>query len=443
MLIIFLAIILIQGVYIVTALMVAVIDKQILENGEDNHDYLEVERQWHNDVAQLITVDEQSMQALFHQWSSVYPESSMFWVDEYGQLSSSWQLTYDIPDQWTSSYTVNFMKERYGNDPYTVVALVGENATHGFAVFEIPRSVFDSSFSKIYIHYGSYLFLLSVIIILLFILISYLFFRKIRKRLLQLQYAMNFRNSDGLPVPLKINKMDEIGELQDAFNQMITELRESKHREAEEEKIRRDLIANLSHDLRTPLTKIQANAYSLSKQELTSEASESVKVLQKSVNQIDSLIENLMSYTLLHSHKYRLEMKEVNVIRFLREHLATWYASFEKEGFEIDVSLEEMSHPIWEADPIWMTRIMDNLYQNVLRHASSGRYISLSAGSDNNSDFIIVKDHGGGLLQQSSEKGVGIGLSIVDMMIKEMNLSWSTYSNEQGFTVTIKRTRTN
>lgn len=441
MLLIFSAIVLVQVMYLASAILMAEIDKQLSSSLENNADYIEIERNWHQEVAKLSQVDEQSMQALFEQWSATYPESSMFWVNEQGQLASSWKLTSEVPTEWTSAYTVSFMKERYGGNPFTVVALVGRDATQGFAVLEIPRSVFESSISNVYAYYGNWLILFVFIIVVLFIVISYLFFRRLRQRLLQLQQAMNNRNTDGLPVPVTIRRMDEIGELQDAFNQMVNELRESKQREQEEEKIRRDLIASLSHDLRTPLTKIQSNAYSLSKLELPRAADESILALQKSVTQIDSLIENLMSYTLLISHKYKLNMKEVNMIRFIREHMATWYASFEKEDFQIDVSLEGMTHQVWKADPMWLGRIMDNVFQNVLRHASSGKYISISVCSTNEVDAIIISDKGGGLEQEGSEKGAGIGLSIVDMMVKEMNLLWTMESSKYGLTVTIMRAR--
>src|SRR5699024_9000925 len=171
---------------------------------------------------------------------------------------------------------------------------------------------------------------------------SLIFFRQIRKRLLNMQKAMAVRDVDNLPVLIDVKKDDEIGQLETAFNTMVNELRESREREQEEEQLRRELIANLSHDLRTPLTKISAQTYSLAKADVTPEVKQTVKALEMSIRDIDRLMENLMSYTLLAASKYKYSPKEIDVIRFVRESLASWYPVLEKEEFEIEIELQSL-----------------------------------------------------------------------------------------------------
>lgn len=143
-----------------------------------------------------------------------------------------------------------------------------------------------------------------------------LFFRGIRKRLLHLQEAMERRDMDSLPIGIDVQKNDEIGQLEKTFNEMVGELKESKRREQEEEQLRRELIANLSHDLRTPLTKINAHTYSIGKEDLSPEGKQAVKALETSIVNIDRLIENLMSYTLLMASKHKQELTELDAVRF-------------------------------------------------------------------------------------------------------------------------------
>ena len=140
---------------------------------------------------------------------------------------------------WSASYTAAFIKERYGGDPFTVIAFAGDEGGSGFVVFEIDRRFFLSDYALLYEEYAEWIFAALILIILLFILISYMFFRGIRKRLVQLQEAMSIRDVDGLPVPIDVRKQDEIGQLEQSFNEMIEELKESKRREQEEEQLRR------------------------------------------------------------------------------------------------------------------------------------------------------------------------------------------------------------
>lgn len=303
----------------------------------------------------------------------------------------------------------------------------------------MPRSEFDPPLAHIYDRYGIIFVFGIVFIIFLFIFVSFLFFRSIRKRLLHLQEAMEIRDVDGLPIEIAVKKKDEIGQLEKTFNQMVCELRESKQREQQEEQLRRELIANLSHDLRTPLTKVRAQTYSIAKESLSEDGQKAIKSLEASVVNIDRLMENLMSYTLLMASKYKFESQEMDVIRYIRESLALWYPVFEKEGFEVEVHLVPFEQNKWEVDPIWLGSIVDNLLQNVLRHAKKGGYICVTTESTNLYDAIVILDRGNGMKNASNEAGAGIGLSIVDMMVKGMKLDWDIESGEKGTTIKIKK----
>lgn len=436
LLIIFFAIILLQLAYLAIGTFL-MLGNQVQQKGEEAYvSEGTVEENWHKaarNISHVSTMDQ--IKQLFQEWKVEYPEAGMFWVNAEGRLSANVDATENLPTKWTAVNTAAFIKERYNSDPFTVIAFVGESANQGFVVVELPRSVFEPPLIKFTEKYGVILFSGVIAIILLFILASFLFFRRIQKRLIYLQDAMEIRDVDGLPIEVDVKKEDEIGRLELSFNHMVHELRESREREQNEEKLRRELIANLSHDLRTPLTKVRAQTYSIMKEDLSDDGRKAIKAIDTSVSSIDRLIENLMSYTLLMASKYKYEPKEIDIARFVRESLATWYSAFEKEGFEIDASIDSIG--LWQVDPIWMGRILDNLFQNVLRHANSGLYIGVKTESIHERDVILIKDHGNGFNHDSPEKGAGIGLTIVDRMIKGMELDWNIESNEEGTTIRI------
>lgn len=442
MLIIIMAISLVQIISVIIAIFVQNLVAAI-EN-EDSRTIVPhvLEEEWHEEASKIENASKNNIHNHFARWKQEYPEASMFWVDGDGRLVTQLDVKEKLPSEWTPVFTAKFLKDRYGGDPYTVVAFIGENEQNGFIVFEISRSVVNTPSGTIYEQYGAILLFGTIFVVLLFITVSFLFFRGIRKRLIGLQDAMVIRDVDDLPIQIDTKKKDEIGQLEQTFNTMVCELRESKKREQEEEQLRRELIASLSHDLRTPLTKLRAQAFSLRKESLSPEGKRSIGMLEDSVVNIDHLIENLLSYSLLMASKYKYEAQDIDIVRHVRKILASWYSVFEKEGFEIDVELEPFSgENNWRVDPIWFDRILDNLFQNVLRHAKSGQYIGVKTESTDQYDAFIITDRGQGMENESNEKGAGIGLSIVDMMVKGMKLDWMMESSENGTTVKIIKQR--
>jgi len=440
MVIILMALVLFQGAYLMIASF-ALIGQNVQEKQYQDEalspDF--IEKNWHLEAKQLESPSKDQIAQHFTKWKEVYPEASMFWVNANGQLIEQLNLKENLPPEWDSTYTAKFIKERYGGNPFTVIGFIGNNENQGFIVFELDRTTLNPPLIKVYEQYGTFLLIGVVIIVVSFILISFSFFRGIRKRLVFLQDAMSIRDVDGLPVQVVVKKQDEIGQLEHSFNLMVKELRASREREQKEEQLRRELIANLSHDLRTPLTKIRAQTYTLTKDEQSIEKLEQLKKLEASVASIDRLIENLMSYTLLMSKKYQYNPRELDILRFVRESLATWYPVFEKEGFKMDIELESLKERQWTVDPIWFERILDNLFQNIIRHAKDGQYVGVSTETTEQFDAIVITDHGKGMQNESDEKGAGIGLSIVDLMIKNMQLCWEIETDQSGTTIKIIR----
>lgn len=399
-----------------------------------------LERNWNTEASQIQEPSKKTIKNLFQKWRKQYPQVSMFWVDSQGRLALTENVNETLPTHWTPTFTTKFIKERYKQNPFTVIALVGKNDDQGFLVLQIDRVHFQQPISLVFQKFGMASFLTTLGIVALFILMSFLFFRGIRKRLIHLQKAMSIRDTDALPIQVEVKKQDEIGQLEQTFNRMVLELKESRQHERKEEQLRRELIANLSHDLRTPLTKLQAQVYAIQKEEVLSKAGKDrIVAFEAAMKQINQLIDNLMSYTLLMSSRYPYQPHPTNIVRLLRKSLASWYSVFEKENFTVEIDLQPLANPQWEVDPSWFERILDNLFQNVLRHAKSGRYLKVRTEKTEQYDQLIISDRGKGMKEKSHEKGAGIGLSIVDMMIQTMDLEWEIETSDQGTTIWIQR----
>lgn len=394
----------------------------------------EVEAALYAEARKLHGADEDEVDAKLRELKSKYPDAALFWVDEEGRTKL--HLAEEgsrIPDLWTTEEAIRFMKTSVGGDPFTVVAFLGEeNDEAAFMALQIPRTFIQASSSDRYS--STFVIVFIFVSFALFVAVSLWFFMHIRKRLLLLQSAMSMRNEQGLPAPVEQKRPDEIGGLEAAFNGMVEQLTAGRLRQQEEEELRKRLISNLSHDLRTPLTVMRGHLYTLGKEDLSGKGKESLQTLEQKTEGLGALIDNLLSYTLMTSGRYRLEPQPVDVLRLVRESAAAWYPVWERAGIEADIRLP--AEPlIWHIDKMAFRRILDNLFQNVVRHAADGKYVGLKVEETKGRTALVIADRGPGLEgspKASENKGAGIGLAIVDYLLSEMGLAWRRESSEQG-----------
>ncbi|MEK3888572.1 cache domain-containing sensor histidine kinase [Bacillus sp. FSL K6-3431] len=396
-----------------------------------------LEKIWHREAEGLTNASPEEIKKRLDQIKKIYPESSLFWVNPVGNMEFSLPERNDIPSSWSATYTVDFMKKSYDGDPFTSVAFIGEDNNKGFIVFQIPRSELDLSENSLMNRYY-YLFYAGVILLFaLFIFISWLLFYRMRKRLMRLGKTMDQHESDGIPNQIKINKMDEIGQLEQSFNNMIDKLKESRGLQQEEEHLRRQLIANLSHDLRTPLTTLRGHLYTLQKESLSKQGHVSLQLIDHKIAYLGQLIDNLLSYTLLSTGKYPSKPESLYIFRAVRTITASWYPTFEREGFDMEINLPEKDDIRWQMDSSWLERVLDNVFQNIVRHAKVGGYIGIKGEVTEKGFKLLIIDHGPGFIQESENKGAGIGMAIISLMLKEMDLHWEMETDGDGTIIKI------
>ncbi|PAF29309.1 HAMP domain-containing sensor histidine kinase [Paenibacillus sp. 7516] len=451
---------------ITSVIYVVVVNNVSKSNAAPYGDVTHISNLWSNESKKLGQAAPAKIDDRMKQLHAKYPKSSVYRVDENGKtafilggegvevietpvngstlttlkwpLDDQKKVETRIPAVWDASYTLAFMKEAVYRDPLTVVSFIGggnQDKGKGFMVIEVPRYLLQQSQSNWPMEL-LYLGLLMTIIFLLFIVMSILFFARIRKRLIRLQTAMVTPGKEGIPLPVDIRRSDEIGQLEDSFNQMVYQLTESRHREREEEQFRKRLIAGLSHDLRTPLTVIRGHMHALHKEALSDKGISSLSRMESKMDDLSGLIDNMLSYNLLASGKYTLKLEEKDVFRIVRETAAAWYPVWEKEQFDIDIDLPD-EPLIWRVDEQGMRRILDNLFQNVVRYAGDGKYIGISTERIQDRTALVIRDQGPGMQQEVGTKGTGLGLSIVDLLVREMGLRKKVDSSPEGVRIFI------
>ncbi|RFU62819.1 HAMP domain-containing sensor histidine kinase [Peribacillus glennii] len=394
----------------------------------------ELTEMWHSEARNLEGKEDSKIKKRLQELNDKYPKSEIFWVDHTGRTRDTFSYSGTLPGKWSVPYTIQFMKDSFDADPYTVVAFLGKKKDSGFMVIKVDRILLEPPVQRLSEGYNYAFIIVFLAFMLLFALLSYLFIRSIRKRLLRLKEAMEAKKGSGIPLAIKISKMDEIGQIEESFNSMVQALEGSRLREIQEEKLRRELIANLSHDIRTPLTTIRGHLNSINQEIDTAKGKAALETIDHKIDFLSGLIDNLFSYTLLSAGKYPCHLNRVEMNRFIREAAAGWYPILEEHEIEVELQMQQQP-AFWTVDPNWIERIIDNLLQNVVRHAREGKFVEISL-TDNQ---LIFKDKGRGFSQESKQKGAGIGMVIIDLMVREMGLEWEIESTGTGTTIYIRK----
>lgn len=143
-----------------------------------------------------------------------------------------------------------------------------------------------------------------------------------------------------------------------------------------EEEIRRS-IANMAHDLRTPLTSITGYIQLIKSEGITEEEKrEYMEIVEKRTVRLQNLISSFYDLSRLHSNEYSFSLKKVNLSKLLYDNIALYYNDFINNNIEPIIGIEEKISSII-SDEEAVNRIFSNLIGNMLKHGQGNIKISL------------------------------------------------------------------
>lgn len=197
-----------------------------------------------------------------------------------------------------------------------------------------------------------------------------------------------------------------------------------------EEKKFKELIANVSHDLRTPLTAIMGYQQLMENGELTSDQHKKLQIANKHAEELSGLIENFFEYSYLLDAEPELNMERFNLTNFVTECLVASVPTFEKNN--LTVHIEETPPIFVVADKEILTRIIQNLIRNCIQHSNGVIEVRLLAVKDVVISFknpvkstteieverLFDRFYTGDKARQNN---TGLGLSIVRILAKQLD----------------------
>jgi signal transduction histidine kinase len=208
--------------------------------------------------------------------------------------------------------------------------------------------------------------------------------RKLNRPLERLENQME-RFAGGMPIEREKAAGDEIGALYEGFYQMKAQLEKSQEEIIQQQKEKEFILAALSHDMKTPLTVIQAYAEALtgSRPLSAEENSEYKEILLEKLGYMKQLIDDLALYASLQTGQKKIELAEVEGEEFFEYLLSGYEEPCLKKGIRLKV--ETPVTGIYSLNAGQMLRIADNLMANAIRHTGEGGTILAAAVSANES----------------------------------------------------------
>ena len=281
--------------------------------------------------------------------------------------------------------------------------------------------------------YGVLLFLLIYIVLV----IAFVFWmnRKIKKPLRILDDALVKLANEEETQSIEYQGPREFMQICDNFNRLNQKLEQSETRRSQLEQEKQKMLADISHDLKTPVTVIQGYARAISDGLVTGEKKERyLETIYSKSCTLNDLINTFHDYSRLEHPDFKLVREELNFSEYCREYIAGKYNEFELDGYGLEVDIPDEKITVL-LDRMQFRRVFDNILGNFVKHNQRGTTCYFTVQNLEEWVEIMIADNGTGIPEEIGEKifqpftvgeqsrtsgkGSGLGLAIAKRIVEE------------------------
>ncbi len=283
--------------------------------------------------------------------------------------------------------------------------------------------------------YTEAIIVIGIVIVLFSVCGSTLTVRRVKKQISEISDALeDIKNGNGNRRILA-ETHELVAPLAYAINDIILsyEKRLSAYRQTEE--TNRQLMTSLSHDVRTPLTTLIGYLDAAHKGIVDGkERDDYVETARRKAHDLKEYIDVLFDWFKLGSNEFSMNIVEIDLTELTRNILIDWIPIFEDTQVDFTIDIPEQPFRV-QIDPDGYMRILNNLIQNVISHSHADK-IEIALMEQNRNIKIVLSDNGIGIDKEDlkhifdrlykcdkgrSEKGSGLGLSIVHELVEKLN----------------------
>lgn len=292
-----------------------------------------------------------------------------------------------------------------------------------------------------------------IILILTSTLITVWVNKDIYKPIKQLSIAMRKIAEGDFDYRLDPMKNDEIGVLYNNYEQMRLHLKENAEEKAQNEKKSKELISNISHDLKTPITSIKGYVEGIMDgvADTPEKMDKYIKTIYNKANDMDRLINELTTYSGIDSNKIPYHFHVINIADYFEDCVEEVGLDLESKNITLNYTNLAPSDTAIVADPEQLKKVINNIISNSVKYMGHDKgEIDIRILDEGESIRIEIEDDGKGIpakdigniferfyrtdsSRNSMQGGSGIGLSIVKKIIEDHGgYVWATSKEGEG-----------
>ena len=282
----------------------------------------------------------------------------------------------------------------------------------------------------------SILWPVALILLVLDLLFAMLFSRWFTRPVQQLSSGAKEIAAGNYDIQLPVVHHDEIGQLAEDFNHMAAEVKRSAQLE-------KDILANVSHDLRTPLTLIKGYAETV--RDLTGTDAEKrieqCNIIVDETDRLSALVNSVMELSKVQSGAEKPNLIDFDMGELCFEVAGRYDALCDQNHWHLELQADEAA-PV-RADPAMMERVLHNLLGNAFHHIGADGQVMLRVLPQPDGCRVEIEDHGPGIppedlpyifdryyraRQDSGKVGTGLGLSITKAILQQHGFAFGVNS---------------
>ncbi|MCM1988745.1 HAMP domain-containing sensor histidine kinase [Oceanirhabdus seepicola] len=338
----------------------------------------------------------------------------------------------DVPniEKKLSEFDFNLLTGRYQNEfNISKLSYTGNSGKIYNVVF--CRNITDSKSSMKIIKYIGYGYIIFFIVAVLLFVIS--LNKKVKEPLLLLSNAIESIAKGKTDKTIEYKGPREFEEICHNFNDMALKLHETEKKRVGAEQEKQKMLADISHDLKTPITVIQGYAKAVVDKKVNdNERSDYLNTIYKKSNSLAELINTFSEYSKLERPDFKIETVKTNICEFSRNYLIDKYNELVFFGFELDIQIPDEGI-FCMLDVFQIKRVFENIISNTVKYNEKGTIISFVLEKQEDNCIIRIGDNGVGITDElkkiifnpfsmgdssrSELKGSGLGMAIVKKIV--------------------------